>query len=133
LIENLFTIGTLIAAMRALAETDMKLKDLAHGIEARLHPGSGNGESEIARIYAGDTMSGLIAHAAADTMIVTSLNNAQLARIAELMDLPGICLVNGASPVPELVETARTTGTGIMVSPADLEATHRALQKVLGA
>jgi len=78
----------------------MKMRDLAHGIEARLHPGSGNGDSEIARIYAGDTMSDLIAHAAADTLIVTSLNNAQLARIAELMDLPGICLVNWRAPAP---------------------------------
>lgn len=111
----------------------MKLKDLAHGIEARLHSGSGDGESEIARIYAGDRMSDLIAHAAADTLIVTSLNNAQLARIAELMDLPGICLVNGVSPGPELLGAARPAGTGIMVSAAGLEATHRALQKVLGA
>ena len=78
----------------------MKMRDLARGIEARLHPGSGNGDSEIARVYAGDTMSGLIAHAAADTLIVTSLNNAQLARIAELMDLPGICLVNWRAPAP---------------------------------
>jgi len=128
-----FTIGTLVAAVCAATDTDMKLKELAHGIEARLHPGSGNGDSEIARIYAGDTMSGLIAHAAAGTLIVTSLNNAQLARIAELMDLPGICLVNGVSPGPELTEAARAAGTSIIVSAAGLEATHRALQKVLGA
>jgi hypothetical protein len=111
----------------------MKLRDLAHGIEARLHPGSGNGDSEVTRVYAGDTMSDLIAHAASDTLLVTPLNNPQLARIAELMDLPGFCLVNGASPDPVLVEAARAAGTTIVVSAAGLEATHRALQKVLGA
>jgi hypothetical protein len=128
-----FTIGTLVADIQAAAEAGMKMRDLAHGIEARLHPGSGNGDSEIARIYAGDTMSDLIAHAAADTLIVTSLNNAQLARIAELMDLPGICLVNGASPGSELLEAAQAVGTAIIVSAAGLEATHRSLQKVLDA
>ena len=78
-------------------------------------------------------MSDLIAHAASDTLLVTPLNNPQLARIAELMDLPGFCLVNGASPDPVLVEAARAAGTTIVVSAAGLEATHRALQKVLGA
>ncbi|MCX7040107.1 MAG: hypothetical protein NT005_13355, partial [Spirochaetes bacterium] len=71
----MFTIGTLVADVQAAAKAGMKMRDLAHGIEARLHPGSGNGDSEIARVYAGDTMSDLIAHAAADTLIVTSLNN----------------------------------------------------------
>lgn len=133
MIENLFTIGTLVAAVRTATKTAMKLKDLAHGIEARLHPSSGNGESEIARTYAGDTMSDLIAHAGSDTLLVTTLNNAQLARIAELMDLPGLCLVNGVSPCAELIKAARAAGTAIMVSAAGLEATRRALQKVLGA
>ncbi len=133
MIENVFTIGTLVAVVQAAAEAGMKLKDLAHGIEARMHPGSGNGDSDVTRIYAGDTMSDLIAHAASDTLLVTSLNNAQLARIAELMDLPGICLANGTSPCAELAEAARAAGTAIVVSAAGLEATHRALQKVLGA
>jgi hypothetical protein len=111
----------------------MKLKDLALAIEACLHPGSGDGNSQVARVYAGVTMSDLIAHASSDTLIVTSLNNAQLARVAELMDVPGICLVNGTAPGPELRQAARRAGTAIVVSGAGLEATSRALHEVLGA
>ena len=114
-------------------EPGMKLKDLALAIEARMHPGSGNGDSRIVRVYAGITMSDLIAHASSDTLIVTSLNNAQLARVAELMDVPGICLVDGTAPGPELLAAAQKVGTTIVVSPAGLEATHRALHQVLGA
>jgi len=111
----------------------MKLKDLAHAIEARLLPGSGNQDSEISRVYAGSTMSDLIGHAAAGTLIVTSLNNAQLARMAELMDVPGICLVSGIAPGPELREAARRAGTALLVSATGLEATARSLHEVLGA
>jgi hypothetical protein len=111
----------------------MKLKDLALAIEARLQPGSGNGDSSIVRVYASATMSDLIAHAGPATLIVTSLNNAQLARIAELMDVPGLCLVSGAAPDPELLQAARQAGTAILVSEAGLEATSRALHQVLGA
>ena len=109
----------------------MKLKDLAHAIEARLLPGSGNAEADIRRVYAGSTMSDLIAHAASDTLIVTSLNNAQLARVAELMDVPCLCLVSGKGPSPELQAAAAGAGTALMVCAAGLEATARALHEVL--
>ena len=56
---------------------------------------------------------------------MTSLNNAQLARMAELMDVPGICLVSGIAPGPELREAARRAGTALLVSTTGLEATAR--------
>jgi hypothetical protein len=111
----------------------MKLKDLAHAIEARLLPGSGNPEADIRRVYAGATMSDLIAHAASDTLIVTTLNNAQLARVAELMDVPCLCLVNGTVPSPELLAAATGAGASLMVSVAGIEATARSLHEVLRA
>jgi hypothetical protein len=123
----------LLLLLSGAQEPGMNLNDLALAIEARFHHGGGNAASHVARVYAGVTMSDLIAHASSDTLIVTSLNNAQLARMAELMDVPGICLVNGAAPGPELLDAARRSGTAILVSPAGLEATRRALHEVLGA
>lgn len=111
----------------------MRIKDLAHAIEARLLPGSGNADADVFRVYAGATMSDLIAHAASDTLIVTSLNNAQLARVAELMDVPCLCLVNGTAPGPELLAAAARAGTALMVSASGLEATVRSLHQVLRA
>lgn len=106
----------------------MKVKEIAELIDARLHLGTSSGDSEVARVHASDTMSDLIEHASADTLLLTTLNNNQLIRVAELMDVPGICLVSGADPVPELLARARAAGTAILVSPTGLEETCRLLE-----
>jgi hypothetical protein len=106
----------------------MRVEELALLIEARVHLGAGSTGSEVGQVYAADTMSELIAHAAPDTLLVTSLNNSQLIRVAELMDVPGICLVAGADPGPDLVSRADATGTAILVSMKGLEETCRLLE-----
>ena len=111
----------------------MKVKELAGIIHARLHLGTCSENSEIARVHASDTMSDLIEHAAAGTLLLTTLHNSQLIRVAELMDVPGICLVSGVDPHPELLARARETGTAILVSPAGLEETCRLLEACSGS
>ena len=110
----------------------MNLHDLAHQINARICLDTGSACQGIETVHASDTMSDLIAHAANDTLLVTSLNNNQLVRVAELMDVPGICLVGMADPGPELLAMARSTGTAIMISPHDREKTCRLLEACLG-
>jgi hypothetical protein len=109
----------------------MNLSELALKINARFYPPGGECCAEVTSIHAADTMSSLIAHASPDTMIVTSLNNTQLIRVAELMDAPGLCLVGGQQPSPDLVARARETGAAIMVSPFGLEETRRLLEACL--
>jgi hypothetical protein len=111
----------------------MKVKELAELIDARLHLGTGSGDSEVARVHASDTMSDLIGHAAADTLLLTTLNNTQLIRVAELMDVPGICLVSGADPGPELLARASAAGTAILVSLTGFEETCRLLETCRGS
>ena len=82
-------------------------------------------------VHAADTMSSLIANASADTLLVTSLNNSQLIRVAELMDAPGLCLVGGAQPSPELIARAREAGAAILISPRGLEETRSLLEACL--
>ena len=125
----------------------MNIKELAQRIDAQLYLGTGSGETELARLYAADTMSDLIAHAAPDTLLVTSLCNNQLIRVAELMDVPGICLVSGKStengggcigptgscqPGLELLSLASTAGTAILVSKVGLDETCALLEASLG-
>jgi threonine dehydrogenase-like Zn-dependent dehydrogenase len=76
-------------------------------------------------------MSELIAHASPGTLLVTHLDNAQLARVAELMDAPAICLVDGAHPGSALLEAARRAGAAVMVSASGLAKTVRALEELL--
>ena len=106
----------------------MKVKDLAGLIDARLHTGRCPEDLEITRIHVSDTMSDLIDHAAANTLLVTTLHNSQLIRVAELMDVPAICLAGGADPQPELLARAQAAGTAILVSRTSLEETCRLLE-----
>lgn len=99
-----------------LAGAHMKLEDLAKKIGARiLTPGSG--EAEVTRIYAGDRVSDLLNEASDTTLLVTNLANLQMVRVAELMEVPGICFVDGIDPGPDIVELATENGTVLMVSP----------------
>jgi hypothetical protein len=109
----------------------MKVEDLALRIDARLHLSAGSTCLEVGQVYAADTMSDLIAHAAPDTLLVTSLNNQQLIRVAELMDVPGICLV-GADPGVDVLSRARATGTAILVSGTGLDETCLRLRTLCG-
>ena len=106
----------------------MTVEELARQIGACLHLNAGSHGVEVGKAYAADTMSELIAHAGPETLLVTSLNNAQLVRVAELMDVPGICLVGGTDPGPDILSLAGATGTAILVCPRDLEETCRLLE-----
>jgi hypothetical protein len=111
----------------------MKVKDIAQRIDARLHPNAGSDFPDVRRVYGADTMSDLIEHASPDTLLVTSLNNAQLIRVAELMDVPGICLTSGVEPSADLLQRARTVGTAILSSPHDSDETRRRIEECLAA
>jgi serine kinase of HPr protein (carbohydrate metabolism regulator) len=109
----------------------MTIEKLAAQINAQLCPGAREPSAEVAGIYTACTMSSLIANASRDTLLVTSLNNSQLIRVAELMDAPGLCLAGAVQPVPELLALARRSGIAIIVSPWSLEETRGRLEACL--
>ncbi len=109
----------------------MRVRELAGRINATLYPAAQGVDPEVLHVNAADTVSGLIAGASPDTLLVTGLANLQLIRIAELMDAPGLCLVGAKEPGPELREKARATGLVLMVSPHSLQETRRLLEECL--
>lgn len=127
-IENIITIGTPLAV---IYQTIMTIAELAVQINAQLYPGAREPSPEVTGIHTACTMSSLIANASRDTLLVTSLNNSQLIRVAELMDAPGLCLAGAVQPVPELLALARRSGITIMVSPHSLEETRDRLEAYL--
>jgi redox-sensing transcriptional repressor len=100
-----------------LARKKMRLEDLAKDIGARIVAPGRSGGTEVTRIYAGDRVSDLLNEASDTTLLVSNLASVQMLRVAELMDVPGICFVGGVEPDDEVVELARTNGTLLMVSP----------------
>ena len=109
----------------------MKVVELAARANMQLISPSANAGFEVSHVYAADTMSELIAHASSGTLLVTHLDNAQIARVAELMDVPAVCLVDGAQPGRELLEAAGRAGAAIMVSPSGLAQTVRTFEELL--
>jgi len=101
-----------------LARSKMRLQDLALSIGARVITPGRPGGTEIARIYAGDRVSDLLNEASEQTLLVSNLASVQMLRVAELMDVPGICFVNDVEPDTEVVDLARQAGTLLLVSPA---------------
>jgi redox-sensing transcriptional repressor len=100
-----------------LARSDMRLEELAKDIGATvIAPGRADG-ADITRIYAGDRVSDLLNEASDSTLLVSNLASVQMLRVAELMDVPGICFVGGVEPAGDVVALARENGTLLMVSP----------------
>ena len=111
-------IGPIVSKLqKLLARTAMKLEDLAGLIGARIVTPGAPGGTEIAKIYAGDRVSDLLNEASDKTLLVSNLASVQMLRVAELMDVPGICFVNGVEPDADVVALARENGTLLMVSP----------------
>ena len=98
----------------------MDLAYLARRIGARVVTEGTSPNHVIEHIYAGDRISDLLTHASQKTLLVTNLSSALLVCVAELMDVPAVCLVGGQQPAPEIVAAAKAHGMFLMVSPADL-------------
>jgi hypothetical protein len=95
----------------------MKLDKIAEAIGATIITPSDISKIEIRHVYAGDKMSDLLNEASDDTLLVTNLNNQQLIRAAELMDVPSICLLRNAVPDQDIIDQVMEYGTVMMSSP----------------
>ena len=107
------------------------LSQLAERLGAQIFEGKRGGKRQIDRVYAGDRVSDLLNQASDTTLIVTNLANSSVVRIIQLMDVPGICLLNGVQPGPELIQAAKDHHAPIIVSPGDMFQTCAKLHQIL--
>lgn len=111
-------IGPMVKQLESLlARSDMKLEQLATNIGARVVTPGKPGGTRVDKVYAGDRVSDLLNEASDKTLLVSNLASVQMLRVAELMDVPGICFVNGVEPDTEMVRLAQHNDTLLMVSP----------------
>jgi redox-sensing transcriptional repressor len=96
---------------------EVRIDELARRIGAQIVSGDDSPSRVVEKIYAGDRVSDLLNEASDKTLLVTNLMSLQMIRVAELMDVPAICFVNGVAPEPDIVEKAARTHTCLMVSP----------------
>ena len=100
-----------------LAGANMTLQELASKIGAKVITSGEGGDRKITKIYAGDRVSDLLNEASGETLLVTNLVNLQMIRMTELMEVPGICFVDGIELAPDIVELADKDNILLMVSP----------------
>lgn len=98
----------------------MRLDQLAERIGATVHIPDRGRTVDASQVYAGDRISDLLNAASDHALLVSNLASSHLLRVAELMDVPGICLVHGQTPDPDMIEIAQEHGTFLMTSPVSL-------------
>lgn len=115
-----------------LSKSNMTLEELADRIGAQIiTPGRPDG-TPVKTVYAGDRVSDLLNEAAEGTLLVSNLASVQLVRVAELMDVPGICFVDGVTPHEDIIELARVNRTLLMTSPVGVFETCGRIYEILG-
>ncbi len=94
----------------------MDTKALANVKGIRLVSPGRTEHAPICHVYASDCMSDILNHVDDSTLLITNLSNSALVRVVELMDVPGICLLNGVEPEDEMVSAAARQGAAVLVS-----------------
>ncbi len=111
----------------------MKIEQLAAALGAHTHASSASLNLDIQSVYAGDRMSDLLSAASEHTLLVTHITNQSLLNLIELMDVPAVCLVNGATPERAVLDAANASHTPVLVAPWSLYETCGRLYRILEA
>lgn len=85
----------------------MKLREIQEILEAKVIVGEEYLDKEVLYAFSSDLMSDVLAYVNEDTVLLTGLNNPQVIRTAEMMDLPAIVFVRGKFPSSDLIELAK--------------------------
>lgn len=109
----------------------MYLEELAKKINAKVFSRGQPINVEINRVFAGDRISDLLNQAAHKTLLVSNLASAQIIRVAQLMDVPGICLLNDITPEADMINIAIEHRTLLMVSAAGMFETCGRIYQIL--
>lgn len=106
---------------------NMKLKKLTEKLNARIVSAPHNEEVEIKNFYAGDKISELLNEACSSTVVVSNVINHHIIRVAEILDIPAICLTDNFTPDEEMTKCAHEVGVSLLVSPAEKKEVVEAL------
>ncbi len=71
-------------------------------------------DKEIETICGSDMMSDVLAYVKKNALLLTGLNNPQVIRTAELLDIVCICFVRGKEPTEEMIEMAEECGIKVL-------------------
>lgn len=94
----------------------MKLLDIREVLEAEVLTGEEFLDKEVNSAFGCDLMSDVLAFVNEDTVLLTGLNNPQVIRTAEMMDVFAIIFVRGKMPNKDILDLANKKNITIMTT-----------------
>lgn len=93
----------------------MKLSMVKELLQAKLYTGEEKIEQiDIKEAFGSDLMSDVLAFVKEQSLLLTGLQNSQVIRTAEMMDMQAIILVRGKEPDEEMIEVAKSRDIVLM-------------------
>jgi predicted transcriptional regulator len=100
-----------------MEESNMQIKEIQEILSATLHCCENRLKDTVEHACSSDMMSDVLAFAKDGGLLISGLNNPQVVRTAEMMDIVCIVFVRGKAPFPEVVELAKQKNIVILSTP----------------
>lgn len=97
-------------------ETAMTIQDILHLLPAELLTPSARLDTQVHNACGSDMMSDVLAFVKNQAVLLTGLNNPQVVRTADMMDMVCIVFVRGKRPSPEVLELAEQRGIAVLAT-----------------
>lgn len=94
----------------------MTIKEVQTTLEATMLTPEIDSSTEVHFACGSDMMSDVLAYVKDQAVLITGLNNPQVVRTADMMDMVCICLVRGKVPDETLLGLARERSIAVMTS-----------------
>jgi len=94
----------------------MKIKDIAEILSADVLSSGANLEHEVHTACGSDMMSDVLAYVKDQAVLLTGLNNPQVVRTAEMMDMVCVVFVRGKVPDRSLIDMAEEKNIEILAT-----------------
>lgn len=92
----------------------MRLREVKEILDAEVLVGEDRLDMEVQTAFGADLMSDVLAFAGAGSLLLTGLTNAQVVRIADVLDIAAIILVRGKRPSPETLAAAKAKNIPVL-------------------
>jgi len=94
----------------------MKIQDIAKVLNAEILTDFNSEDRNIKCGFASDLMSDVLAFANSESLLITGLNNAQVIRTAEMMDMDTVLFVRGKKPCKEVLKLAMENSVTVLAT-----------------
>jgi predicted transcriptional regulator len=92
----------------------LKIKEIKEILNAEILTGEEYLDREVKYAFSSDLMSDILACVNSETILLTGLNNPQIMKAAEMVDLSAIVFVRGKRPASTIIEIAKKKNFVIM-------------------